>query len=145
MPGIVKVGFTDRKPHERAAELSRHTGVPLPFAVAWARECINARMCEYQVHKALSRHRVSNKREFFRCDVETAKRAINTVANEYLRRRYRKPIKWGNMMKWLYLTAALCGFIAVVTRPSASIWWIMSKGAWLMIAVGHILPHHRYY
>ena len=36
MPGLVKLGYTDRSPSERARELSSSTGVPEEFTVyAW--------------------------------------------------------------------------------------------------------------
>lgn len=33
MPHIVKIGFTTIDPHQRAKDLSSHTGVPTPFRV----------------------------------------------------------------------------------------------------------------
>lgn len=67
MPGVYKVGCTERSPHERAAELSAPTGVPAPFEVLCYVECHDFQAIERKVHAWLSDFRVSNGREFF-CD-----------------------------------------------------------------------------
>ena len=38
MPGLIKIGYTDKSIEERMKELSRHTGVPLPFSCFYAIE-----------------------------------------------------------------------------------------------------------
>jgi len=52
MPGYVKIGFTDKTPEERAIQLSRSTGVILPFKVEWAFHCYNAEALEKEMKKA---------------------------------------------------------------------------------------------
>lgn len=66
MPGVYKVGATDRSPHQRAAELSRGTGVPIEYEVAFYGETQNAFAWEKAVHVVLAKYRVSESREFFR-------------------------------------------------------------------------------
>ncbi|WP_336976344.1 GIY-YIG nuclease family protein [Brevundimonas nasdae] len=66
MPGIVKIGRTSGDTVERrVAELSRATGVPLPFRVAVARRVHDAVKVEKALHVAFGRDRVNPAREFF--------------------------------------------------------------------------------
>jgi hypothetical protein len=69
MPGIYKLGFTDRSPNRRAEELSNSSGVPCPFQVVCYVEVSNARSVEQELHAALDKYRVSPGREFFKCDL----------------------------------------------------------------------------
>ena len=39
IPNILKIGFTGKHPEIRAKEISRSTGVPLPYKVVWAFKC----------------------------------------------------------------------------------------------------------
>lgn len=69
VPTLVKIGYTDRDPHVRAAELSGTTGVPGRWAVKrfWLLE--NAFQWEQRIFAALNKHRETG--EFFRlsCDI----------------------------------------------------------------------------
>lgn len=66
MPGIVKIGRTSGDTVERrVAELSRATGIPLPFRVAVARRVHDAVKVEKALHVAFGRERVNPAREFF--------------------------------------------------------------------------------
>ncbi len=66
LDGMIKVGRTTRDPQERARELSRATGIPTPFRVAY--ECLvsDCERVESGLHARLSDFRVSKGREFFR-------------------------------------------------------------------------------
>ncbi len=88
MPGLVKIGLTTRTPKERAAELSSSSGVPLPYAVVWARAVSDCAYVEQVVHRMLDDRRVNGKRESFRCDVATARQVIEAGAGSMLGRRY---------------------------------------------------------
>ena len=90
-PHMVKIGLTTRTPTERAAELTNASGVPLPFSVAWARAVRDCAAVESIVHRMLGDRRVSGRREFFRCDVGTARQVIEAAAAAKLGRRYRLP------------------------------------------------------
>lgn len=70
MPGVYKVGFTDRAPLNRAYELSMATGVPEPFSLFFFLQIENAYQFEQRMHKVLSDFRVSENREFFRINHE---------------------------------------------------------------------------
>ena len=71
LPGLVKIGYTDRRPDERATELHT-TGVPTPFEIAFCFQHSNARSAEKAIHAELGAHRVADGREFFRCEVAHA-------------------------------------------------------------------------
>jgi hypothetical protein len=78
MPQMVKIGRTSGEGVERrVAELSRATGVPLPFKVAVARVVGNARGVERALHIAFGPDRVNPAREFFSIAPERAIAIIN--------------------------------------------------------------------
>ena len=85
MPGLVKIGMTGRNPQVRAAELTAATGVPAPFVIAWSRAVSDCVAVEASVHRLLADRRVSGNREFFRCDVGTARQVIEAAAGALLR------------------------------------------------------------
>lgn len=116
MLGLVKVGWTTDL-EARVRKLSSVTGVPTPFVVAWA--CGAASMAIGRLaHDRLARHRVNDKREFFRCDVPTAIRAIQ-ACNVPLGRIYgpkKRPWRAGKGAKLLSaarmasaILRAICG------------------------------------
>lgn len=78
MPGIVKIGRTDRTPTERAAELSAATGVPTRFTLHWEAATGDAELAEAEIHRILDDKRVNDDREFFRVDPDSA---IDVVAH----------------------------------------------------------------
>jgi hypothetical protein len=84
MPGYVKIGFTGITPETRAEQLSKSTGVALPFDVAWAFHCYNAEQLEKEVHRHLDGQRIAGNREFFDISVNEAKDIINKFGQNYL-------------------------------------------------------------
>lgn len=66
MPGVYKIGATERSPHQRAEELSRGTGVPVEYDVAFYAEVENPFTWEKHVHGILAEYRLTHAREFFR-------------------------------------------------------------------------------
>jgi hypothetical protein len=66
MPGILKVGMTERTPEERVKELFT-TGVPSPFKVEFAKRVKDPKGKESSLHLLLEKYtkRVSYRREFF--------------------------------------------------------------------------------
>ncbi|WP_244832487.1 GIY-YIG nuclease family protein [Caballeronia sp. TF1N1] len=89
MPGLVKIGLTTRTPTARMGELAAATGVPEPFKLEWCRAVTDCAAVEAIVHRMMSDRRVSNRREFFRADVATARQVIEAAAGSMLRRPYR--------------------------------------------------------
>lgn len=67
MPDIYKIGFTDRSPRQRAADLS-NTSIPTPYDVIAHWEVENPVGVEKELHKLFSDKRVANNREFFKLD-----------------------------------------------------------------------------
>ena len=84
MPGYVKIGFTDGTPERRAEQLSKSTGVPLPFKVEWAFHCYNAEALEKEVHRHLDGQRIAGNREFFDLTVNEAKEIVTKFGQNYL-------------------------------------------------------------
>ena len=76
MPDVYKVGCTERSPHERAAELSRSTGVPYPFEVLCYMEIADFQREEKRIHDWLASYRISAQREFFHIGVDCAVRYL---------------------------------------------------------------------
>ena len=85
MPGLIKIGKTARNPHERAKELSNSTGVPTPFRVVFDLSSDKYEILEREVHSKLDQYRVGRNREFFRCPIEIAKKAIEEIHSEHLK------------------------------------------------------------
>jgi hypothetical protein len=77
MPGLVKVGFSTKDPALRAKELDS-AGFPHPFEVEVDFLVDNPRDVEQKAHKYLSDYREG--KEWFRCDVDVAAKAIRTCA-----------------------------------------------------------------
>lgn len=65
MPGIVKIGCTERTVEERIEKLSKPTGVPMPFDCFFAVRVENAESVEKKIHDGLKDFRLPN-REFFK-------------------------------------------------------------------------------
>lgn len=76
MPGVYKVGATERSPHQRAEELSRGTGVPAAYEVAYYGEVEKPFVWEAHVHRELAKYRINADREFFRAPLLTIITAI---------------------------------------------------------------------
>jgi hypothetical protein len=72
MPDLCKIGMTTRTPEERAAELSKTTGVATPFIVAYYTQVADCSVAERRIHERLAYARVRSGREFFRMDATTA-------------------------------------------------------------------------
>ncbi len=84
MPDLVKVGKTTRTPAERAAELSKVTGVPTPFIVVYEQLVDDCTAAEQFVHTMLQQkgYRESDNREFFRASVNEVIRIVMQLPNQ---------------------------------------------------------------
>ena len=105
MPNMVKIGRTSGDGVERrVAELSRATGIPLPFKVAVARTVHDARVVERALHIAFGPDRVNPAREFFSIAPERAIAIINAFSGQSLTprlsallsrpSRHESPVRW---------------------------------------------------
>lgn len=72
MPGLVKIGFTERHPRSRAEEL-RTSGVPTAFVLEHALRSSFARRIEAQAHRLMRDERVATDREFARLSPKAAR------------------------------------------------------------------------
>lgn len=75
MPGIVKIGKTNEL-NNRVKDLSRATGVPLPFEVFYACEVRDMDFVEKQLHDAFANNRINPNREFFKIQPERVLAAL---------------------------------------------------------------------
>lgn len=78
MPDLVKIGRTDNL-KRRMRELSRCTGVPLPFECYYCCEVKDAKKVEAGLHEAFADRRVS-KKEFYRINPERVRAALELVS-----------------------------------------------------------------
>ena len=78
MPGLLKIGYTDRDPVVRAEELAS-TGVPHKFEIEYEVLVANAEDYEQKLHAHLSGCREAENREFFRCTLHQAISAIDEI------------------------------------------------------------------
>jgi hypothetical protein len=68
MPGIYKIGMTDRAPSQRCFELSNTTSAAKPFDLLCYGEVNDALRIEKQIHADFARYRINRSREFFALD-----------------------------------------------------------------------------
>lgn len=67
MPGIIKIGLSERSIEQRLAELD-NTSIPLPFQCYFAGRVEDSRKVERALHTAFGESRVRSSREFFTVD-----------------------------------------------------------------------------
>jgi hypothetical protein len=79
MPGIVKIGFTERTVAERIGELSAHTGVAVPYLEEASFPVEEPETIEELIHTRLDACRVSQNREFFRLPTSEAIAAVREI------------------------------------------------------------------
>ncbi|WP_372809467.1 GIY-YIG nuclease family protein [Litorivivens sp.] len=75
MPGVYKIGRSINGGEERAKSLYT-TGVPEPFSLEYEIYCNAHEEAESLAHEYLSEFRVTDSREFFRCDLDQAVMAV---------------------------------------------------------------------
>ena len=83
MPGMVKIGLTDRDVQRRMSDLYG-TGVPLPFECVIAKqiEGRDAAEIENALHTAFGPYRINSSREFFEIDPEQVEVLLNVMPGE---------------------------------------------------------------
>ncbi len=79
MPGLVKIGKTSRESEKRADELSRSSGIPTPFIVAYEEEVTDCDLVEKIIHEKLEKYRLSTNREFFSLELKHAVKVVRDV------------------------------------------------------------------
>lgn len=78
MQGLLKIGQTERTVEERAAEISAHEGVPVPFVVEAYFASSNPAADEALVHARLA-HCRQPRREFFSIELQQALDTVHQV------------------------------------------------------------------
>ena len=78
MPGLVKIGKTNRDPTDRVKELSSATGVPSPFLLVYFQPMSDCDAAEKWAHTELERrgYRPNASREFFQMPVHEAVKVL---------------------------------------------------------------------
>ena len=82
MPGLYKVGWTERSADERAKELSG-TGLPTPYKVAYSKSTNLTADIEKTIHKNLDYCRLRSNREFFKADFTEIKKVVDKTLDNY--------------------------------------------------------------
>jgi hypothetical protein len=82
MPGIVKIGRTDRSSIDQRLRELYTTGVPVPFDCFYACKVHSSLDVEKNLHRAFDPNRVNPQREFFEIDPDQAKVILVMLAIE---------------------------------------------------------------
>lgn len=79
MPGVYKIGFTDRAPMARCQELSGSTSVPVAFDIVAYAEVEDASGVENSIHSEFEGYRIAKNREFFRLTLQMLEQVIDEL------------------------------------------------------------------
>ncbi len=85
IPGLLKIGRTDRTPEQRIREL-HSTGVPTPFVIEYSCITSDSALTESVIHRAFDvmGMRASAQREFFQVSVEVAIEMVEKITGEFV-------------------------------------------------------------
>ena len=85
MPGLLKIGFTERTMEERLAEAnsSGTFGPPSDYTVVFAKLVMNPRHKESNIHTLLKKHRINPKKEFFSASKEYVKLLFDLLDGDW--------------------------------------------------------------
>jgi hypothetical protein len=86
MPGLLKIGYTDRTPEARLAEANKSDTwrPPTPYKIEFAKKVINPNGKEHSLHILLEKYtkRVNTKKEFFKALPEDVLLFFNLIDGE---------------------------------------------------------------
>lgn len=84
MPGIFKIGMTERTPEERLAEanLPDTFRPPTPYVIEIQKKVNNCREIEKTIHSLLYDKRITPSREFFKITIEELKKIFTEINEE---------------------------------------------------------------
>jgi len=82
IPGLIKIGYSERPIGERVNELNLQTGVPTPFTLEAYFSSENPKRDEKKIHVKLSEYRVK-KKEFFKLPVAKAVEIMTSVLKSH--------------------------------------------------------------
>ena len=87
MPGIVKVGMTERTPEARLHDANRSDTFkpPTPYVIEFAKHVVNPKEKEGFLHKLLEKYteRINLHREFFRIAPSDLRRFFDLMDGDY--------------------------------------------------------------
>jgi hypothetical protein len=85
MPGILKIGMTERTPDLRLKEANSSTWVPIPYKIEFAKKLLEPKKKECTLHKLLTQYseRVNHRREFFRISLDEVKVYFDLMDGEW--------------------------------------------------------------
>lgn len=79
MPNVYKVGMTERRVEERVRELSKMTAIPTPFNIEACFYSNDPYKDEQEIHQLLAQYRISDRKEFFKCELKEIIDAIYEI------------------------------------------------------------------
>lgn len=85
IPGIVKIGYTERTVYERLKEINSVPGVIIPWEMRFTYKCPYGRSLESEIHSYLENIglRLNKRREGFAMDVNDAIKVIEKLGQKY--------------------------------------------------------------
>ena len=95
MPGLVKIGLTQRSELEVRLNELYSTGVPLPFTCEYACRVKDCKAVENALHIAFTKDRINPAREFFRTSVEYVKPILELLKIEDITTDVEKDMNTG--------------------------------------------------
>lgn len=89
MPGILKIGFTNKSVEERVKEINSATGVISKYEISFIYECRNAYSLEQLVHSELEQNglRVNTRREGFKVELNKVVQLIEYFGSQFQGKR----------------------------------------------------------
>ena len=93
MPGIYKIGMTERTPKERLSEANRSDTFkpPTPYTIEFAKCVLDPKNKEYTIHNILKNTRINFGREFFSESLEKIKLIFDSIDGEYWQSNIQQP------------------------------------------------------
>jgi len=82
LPGILKIGYTDRTPNDRVREINGATGVIVPWWCVNAFQCKSPAIIERLVHNHLDDLRINKNKEGFNVSLTQAEEVITRIIQE---------------------------------------------------------------
>lgn len=79
-PGVLKIGYTDRTPQQRVAEINKGAGIITPWYIVNAFPCKSPNYVEALVHKHLEKYNVN--KEGFAVTISMAEKVISDIISE---------------------------------------------------------------
>lgn len=136
MPGLLKIGRTDRRPETRAKELTSATGVPIAFEIEFSVLVSDSIAAESFIHRTLETKglRLAQNREFFKINLDQAIELLRQASVQLF--SVDEQQRWGSSREYLsaqYDSIKLPGFFEQISHEHAErienlLWPIAHEG-----------------